>query len=153
MRVALDTDVLLSACKTPLGVCDQLMEEAIGGGIQLCYDSRVLDEYKQVLARSHRGSELFLARLVLARLVENGGVVEPRASNRPLPEEADRPFLEVALAESVDCLVTGDLKRYPESARQGAVVLAPEEFLARYRQSLGSGEPEKPLSSISLFEI
>jgi predicted nucleic acid-binding protein len=138
MRVALDTDVLLAACKTPLGVCDQLMEEAIGGGIQLCYDSRVLDEYRQVLSRSHQGSELFFARLVLARLIQNGGIVQPQTSDRPLPEEADRPFLEVALADTVDCLVTGNLKRYPESARQGAVVLAPEEFLLQYRKTLGS---------------
>jgi predicted nucleic acid-binding protein len=137
MRVAIDTDVLVAAFKTPLGFCDQLVEEAIGGGIQLCYDGRVLEEYKDVLFRSHLGFELFFVRLVLERLVQSGSIVQPKKSKGALPEEADRAFLEVALGDAVDCLVTGDPGRYPEASRQGALVLAPEELLVRYRRCLG----------------
>jgi predicted nucleic acid-binding protein len=137
MRAVIDTDVLVAAFKTPLGFCDQLVEEVIGGGIQLCYDGRVLEEYKDLLFRSHMGFELFFVRLVLERLVQSGSIVQPKKSQGALPEEADRAFLEVALGDGVDCLVTGDPKRYPEAARRGALILGPEEFLLRYRQSLG----------------
>jgi predicted nucleic acid-binding protein len=45
-----------------------------------------------------------------------------------LPDPDDQPFLEVALSAQVP-LVTGNIKDFPASHRQGVHVLSPSDFL------------------------
>jgi hypothetical protein len=51
-----------------------------------------------------------------------------------LPDPGDEPFLEAALAGAAECLITGNLKDFPASARKGLAVLSPREFLDRYQK-------------------
>jgi hypothetical protein len=57
--------------------------------------------------------------------------------NLELADEDDEPFLEVALAGDAP-LITGNLKHYPKSKRQGMSVEAPAEFVKRVRKSTGN---------------
>lgn len=46
-----------------------------------------------------------------------------------LPDPWDQMFIEVAVASQADFLVTGNLKHFPEEAREGVTVASPREFL------------------------
>ena len=49
------------------------------------------------------------------------------------PDPDDEPFLEVALSAGVP-LVTGNLRDFPTSLRQGVHVLSPADFLKTLRE-------------------
>ena len=90
---------------------------------------------------------LFLAALPLLLLqVFEAGASQPRrtvgATTPPptpldlgppldltLPDSGDAMFIEVGVAENVDYLVTGNLKHFPNSQRQGLCVVSPREFV------------------------
>lgn len=46
-----------------------------------------------------------------------------------LPDPWDQMFIEVAVAGGVDFLVTGNLKHFPDEAREGVKVVPPRAFL------------------------
>ena len=45
----------------------------------------------------------------------------------------DEVFLEVALAGNAQCLVTGNLRHYPQRNRHGVRVVSPAEFPELFR--------------------
>jgi predicted nucleic acid-binding protein len=45
------------------------------------------------------------------------------------------PFLEVALAGKVTCLVTGNLEHFPVSLRQGIKIFSSGEFVTFYKKT------------------
>lgn len=64
----------------------------------------------------------------VARLVEHikrsGKVISPERADETFPDQDDRVFYEVALAEPDAHLVTGNLKHYPNSP----IVVTPAQF-------------------------
>ena len=60
-------------------------------------------------------------------------------SSLDLPDADDEPFLAVALAASVDFLVTGNLSDYPPDKRRGCVVVSPAAFMERWRKLQNEG--------------
>lgn len=73
---------------------------------------------------------------VLTKLGVDGlAVVAPTQPLLDLPDPDDEPFLAVALAASVDFLVTGNLSDYPPEKRRGCAVVSPAEFMDRWRKS------------------
>ena len=46
-----------------------------------------------------------------------------------LPDSADSMLIDVGVAGNVDYLVTGNLKHFPASQRQGLCVVSPREFI------------------------
>jgi predicted nucleic acid-binding protein len=55
-------------------------------------------------------------------------------SDLGLPDADDEPFLAVALAASVDFLVTGNLSDYPPAKRRGCAVVSPAAFMEHWRK-------------------
>ncbi|MGZ3539552.1 MAG: PIN domain-containing protein [Thermodesulfobacteriota bacterium] len=51
-----------------------------------------------------------------------------------LPDPADEPFLEVAIAGQVACLITGNQIHFPPKLCMGAKVLSANEFLIFYKK-------------------
>jgi putative PIN family toxin of toxin-antitoxin system len=133
MKVVLDTSVLVSGFLSPFGPCGEIVRMVTAGKIQLCYDARILAEYIEVLRRP-----LFqidpneLAPII--DYIESTG--QPAASSplpHRLPDKDDEMFLEVALSAGARCLVTGNMKHYPEKLRMGMRVMTPAQFMAFYR--------------------
>jgi len=58
-----------------------------------------------------------------------------------LADRSDEPFLGVALAGDARCLITGNVKHFPESKCQGMKVLLPSEFLEFYREQIRKNKP------------
>ena len=51
MRVALDTNVLVSGLLSPHGNCGEIVRMVSAGKVIPCHDARILSEYKEVLRR------------------------------------------------------------------------------------------------------
>ena len=58
----------------------------------------------------------------------------------PLPDPDDEPFLEVAIAEKVKCIITGNIADYPPSSREGINILSSSELIEFYRKEVGITE-------------
>ncbi len=76
---------------------------------------------------------------LLDYIEHSGELVASSPLSDPLPDPDDHPFLEVALACRVACLVTGNLAHFPPKRRQEVKVLSPAEFLTFYRN-----QPQQP---------
>lgn len=51
MRIVLDTNVLLSGLLSPSGPPGNIARLITTGAVRVCYDARILVEYRQVLLR------------------------------------------------------------------------------------------------------
>lgn len=134
MKIVLDTNVLVSGLLTPFGNCGEIVRMLTSDEITLCVDSRILVEYGEALCRPHFNIDPQKAAAVIEYIQASSEthVTSPLAI--PLPDENDNPFMEVALSSGADCLVTGNLKHFPERCRAGITVLAPKDFLEFFRR-------------------
>lgn len=62
---------------------------------------------------------------------------DPGGWPHPGPDPKDVPFLALAHAAGA-WLVTGNLKHFPETLREGVIVISPGEFLAHLTGTSGS---------------
>jgi uncharacterized protein len=130
MRLVVDTNVLVSALLKPGSVPDRALS-AIWRSALVLYDRRVLDEYRDVLARPKfhgigRARIDELVECVLSRGLDVGDVTRWEGS---MTDEDDRAFVEVALAGGAVAIVTGNGRDYPLGL--GFEVLAPATLLSR----------------------
>ncbi len=129
MRIVVDTNVLVSGLLSPFGPPGVVVAQIVSGSVCLCYDGRVLAEYADVLSReTFSFSETSIAAL-LGSIQSNGELTSAAPTPVRLPDPADEPFLEVAVASMVDFLVTGNVRHFPAGARQGVRVVSPREFV------------------------
>ena len=133
MKIVLDTNVLVSGLLCPYGAPGEIVRMAASGILELCYDARVLSEYRSVLLRSKFPFGKTHVDVLLDQIKACGYVVATKPLTKRLPDPDDEVFLEVALAGKARCLVTGNLKHYPKRLRQGVLILPPSELLEIYR--------------------
>lgn len=129
MRIVLDTNVLVAALLSPYRAPAQVLQLLLTGRAKLCYDVRILSEYREVLARPKFAFAPESVAELLMYLEEGGELVAATPVNMPLPDPGDRMFLEVALAGRADHLVTGNLRHFPANTRRGISVISPAEFV------------------------
>lgn len=136
MKIVLDTNVVVSGLLQSLGNPAQILTLALAGAVRVCHDERILAEYAEVLARPRFKFDPKRVREVLTKLETDGLTID--TSDQPdlnLPDPDDEPFLAVALAASVDFLVTGNLADYPAAKRRGCAVVSPAVFMEHWRNS------------------
>jgi putative PIN family toxin of toxin-antitoxin system len=134
MKVVLDTNVLVSGLLSHQGAAAQVVGMAAAGAITLCFDARILEEYRQVLGRPRFGFPSQAVSALLDQLRAGGEFVTTKPLPAALPDPRDEPFLEAAIAGHAEFLVTFNLKHYPATARCGVPVGPPVEFLRHYRR-------------------
>ena len=137
MKIVLDTNVLVSGLLTPYGSSGEIMRMVSSGQLTLCYDARILAEYRDVLLRPRfRFNKDNVASLL--DYIQHAGLLHTtRPLPEPLPDEDDEPFLEVALAAKVCCLVTGNRDHFPQTHVRKIRILSPTEFLQYFRREQG----------------
>ena len=135
MRIVLDTNVLVSGLLSPDWPPGRVVDLLLRGGIVLCFDDRVLAEYRRVLARPKFGFDPAHVREILDYLQAEGEATSAAPLNIELPDPDDRAFLEVAVAAGAEFLITGNLKHFPAALRRGADLVVPGEFLEKHWQS------------------
>jgi putative PIN family toxin of toxin-antitoxin system len=136
MRIVLDTNVLVSGLLSPFGPPSTIVRMVSSGDLEICVDARVLCEYAEVLQRPKFQLETAKVAVLLEQIERTGLMVAPAPLPRPLPDPTDAPFLEVAIAAGAECLVTGNLDRFPRERRQRVRILSPREFLKYYSKRL-----------------
>ena len=129
MKVVLDTNILVSGLLSPFGPGGEIVRMAASGILELCYDARILSEYRNVLLRPKFAFDQVQVDYLVDHIRACGNLVAAKPLAKRLPDADDEPFLEVALAGKARCLVTGNPKHYPVKERQGMLVVSPAEFL------------------------
>ena len=124
-RVVLDTNILVSALLTPGGKPASVVEFASGAVLTPCFDVRVLQEYHEVLGRGGFAFSRDEVARLMRDLRRSGLPFLTPPSTFPLPDETDRPLLDVALAADA-WLITGNLRHFPGVSK----AMDPAEFLA-----------------------
>jgi len=131
MSIVLDTNVLVAGLLNPFGSPGRILDLILNGDLILAYDDRILAEYRDVLGREKFGFNPAHVGDLLAYLQATGQHVTAVSVHVTLPDPDDLPFLEVTLAAQAEALITGNVRHYPVEARQGAVVLTPDEIADR----------------------
>jgi putative PIN family toxin of toxin-antitoxin system len=131
MRLAVwDTNVLVSAGLAPHGAPAKLLFDwLLKGKVRAVTSPIVLAEYREVVRRPkfHRYG---FPPLWLEFLIDDSLVLpEPALWPYKSPDPKDAPFLALAHAAE-SWLVTGNLRHFPETARQGVTVISPSDYLA-----------------------
>jgi putative PIN family toxin of toxin-antitoxin system len=142
MKIVLDTNVLVSGLLAPFGTSGEIVRMVSAGSLVLYYDSRILLEHQEVLYRPRFRFNREHIDLLLDYIKKNGQVVPAGPLKNRLPDPGDEPFLEVAVAGSVECFITTNTAHYPTPFREGIQVLSPSEFIYYYRNSRDNTEPQ-----------
>ena len=129
MKVVVDTNVLVSGMLSRRGPPAKIVDAVSDGYLRLCFDGRILAEYRRVFARKNP----FFNEAAGARLIDDieaaGYSITAAPIATTVPDPDDKPFIEVAIAGRVDYLITGNLKDFPEKATRGVPVVSPREFV------------------------
>lgn len=134
MRIVLDTNVLVSGLLNPFGLPGRIVQMAAAAQLSLCYDARILCEYRGVLSRPAFGFRLDHIDSLLDQLRAAGELVATVPLAHHLPDRDDEPFLEVAIASAAEYLVTGNIRHYPASARGSVRVVMPAAFVEVFQR-------------------
>lgn len=97
----------------------------LAGDPSVCFDERILAEYRSVLARAKFGFDATQVADLLRFFEEHGEHVLAPPLDLPLPDPSDGMFIEVAIASDTDYLVTGNLKDFPTEYLPGVPVVTP----------------------------
>lgn len=127
-RFVLDTNVLVSGILSEQGPPGWIVDLVAAGELQVVFDSRILAEYREVLARSELNLNPARVESLLAVITDLGLLVTALPWPTALPDPDDEPFLACAMATAAP-LVTGNLRHFPEEYRFGVAVFSPRQFL------------------------
>jgi len=107
VRAVIDTNVIVSAIKTPGGASAKIIDLVLSEKVKLYLSSEILEEYIDVLARPKHNLSVEYQRAFIDAIREVGVLVEPTQSDVPLRDEDDRAFYDLAKELGL-VLVTGD---------------------------------------------
>jgi putative PIN family toxin of toxin-antitoxin system len=134
MKVVVDTNVIVSGLLSPYGASAEIVRMIAAADLILCYDARLLAEYKEVLLRPKFGFDPESVGFFLDQVKSSGELVSSLPLGFSLPDPDDEMFLEVALAAKVSCLITGNLKDYSiKNKLLPLPILSPSKFVKDYR--------------------
>jgi putative PIN family toxin of toxin-antitoxin system len=129
VKIVLDTNVLVSGLLSPFGPPGRIVQVAAAGDLSLCFDARILAEYREVLLRPAFSFPAHHVQALLEQIRAAGVAVTAAPLPRPLPDPDDDAFLEVAISAAAEFLVTGNPRHFPARQRAGIRVASPAEFL------------------------
>ena len=133
MIVVVDTNVLVSGVLKPYSPAASILRMLVEGVIQPAYDLRILAEYREVLSRPKFSFDREVVKPLLDQIEEEGVLISASPLKSPLPDPADEPFLEVAVAAAAAALVTGNRRHFPRRSYGAVKILSPSEFLEIFR--------------------
>ena len=126
VRIVLDTNVIVSALKSPRGNEARVLRLALAGGFALCVSAAILREYEGVLRRPRFGFAEQMVDAFMDEMMAIGVTVKPRARVSASPDEDDNRFLECAESAGARFLVSGNARHFPREWKGTRVVNARE---------------------------
>lgn len=125
MNVVIDTNVFISGLINSKGIPAKIISLLFNERITLFYDNRILQEYIAVLNRDKFGFTAEMINPLLDYIKHEAQFVTADPITTPFNDENDKMFLEVAESASVDYLITGNTKHFPENT----MIVTPKEFI------------------------
>ena len=132
MKVVVDTNVLVSGLLSPYHAPAHVVRMIAANELQLCYDARIITEYRQVLRRLLFRFDPQQIEALLQHIRFFGITASPNPLPFRLPDPSDEPFLETAIAEKVEFLITGNVKHFVHKHDTKVKVVSPREFIEQY---------------------
>jgi len=129
LKIVLDTNVLVSGILSPNGPPAAVLRALLTERVSLCFDERMVSEYRDVLTRSKFSFDREAVEELISFLEAAGTPTLAAPLPVTLPDPWDQMFIEVAVASQADFLVTANLKHFPEEAQAGVSVVSPRTFL------------------------
>jgi uncharacterized protein len=127
--IVIDTNAIVSGLLRPFSDSARILTLILSGKITVAYDSRIINEYEEVLKRKKFNFSTHNVQSIIAEIKEEGAYVSAVPLKESLPDSDDEPFLEVALSGKINSLVTGNKKHFPEAFIKDVQILSPSEFL------------------------
>jgi len=131
MRIAIDTNILISAILFPNSSMNELIK-VIAEKHNLILSSFVIEELMGVVQRKFAGKEAAVDRFLSKFPYEM--VYTPKEVRQDLfqiRDEKDYPILYTAIIEDVDVLITGD-RDFADIEIEKPEILTPAQFLEKY---------------------
>lgn len=125
IRAVIDTNVFVSSfiSANQQSPTVRIAKGIANGDFTPVFSQEILDEYEEVLRRSHFKFDTNAVMLLIKRIKEQGLEIPPVESDENFPDPDDKVFFCTAMAANTN-LVTGNIKHYPKSA----IVITPAEF-------------------------
>ena len=128
MNVVLDTNVLVSAMLSPGRKAYSILQAVVFGDHQMVFDSRIMDEYENVLRYEKFKFDENDIEAILSLIKEYGiHIVARPLRSISFNDESDRKFFEVAKVSGA-VLVTGNLKHFPSDPE----IISVSDFYGRF---------------------
>ncbi|MCL2634257.1 MAG: putative toxin-antitoxin system toxin component, PIN family [Oscillospiraceae bacterium] len=127
INIVIDTNILVSALWSENSNPYKIMHMLPSNRFTLCFNDKILIEYKTVLSRPAFGFNASQVDSLLLKIVKFGKNVEVTPSSVKLPDEDDRKFYDTA-KECNAVLVTGNIKHFPVEK----FIMTPKDFLLKY---------------------
>ena len=111
-----DTNVLVSALlskKSDVATI-KVFRKMLDGTISPVYNSKILEEYEEVLHREKFHFEEKTIQVVFTAIKQFGMEVTPEETTEKMIDEDDRIFYDTALSVQGAFLITGNTKHYPD---------------------------------------
>ncbi len=131
-QIVLDTNVLVSGMLSGRGAPAGILNLVVNGEVILVLDTRIFEEYADVLQREKFGFPADAVDDILGFIKKEGIFVAPAPLANALPDPGDLPFVEVARHAGVP-VVTGNARHFRDA---DAEVLTPADSLERYREGM-----------------
>jgi predicted nucleic acid-binding protein len=133
--MVLDTNVVVSAAIGLAGPPAHLIRDwALRGLTQVVTCPVVIKEYREVVRREKFRQYGFPPSWLEYMIADSLHLPDPAVWPHSIPDPKDAPFL--ALAKTAGAwLVTGNLKHFPRTARNGVTVLSPADYLSHLEES------------------
>jgi putative PIN family toxin of toxin-antitoxin system len=126
----LDTNVIISASISSVGSPAKIIADwVLSGNVQIATSPRVVAEYREVSRRVNFHRYKLPPPWLETMIEESIRLPEPEDWPYACPDPKDKPFLALAHAAGA-WLVTGNIKHFPETARQGVTVISTADYLA-----------------------
>jgi putative PIN family toxin of toxin-antitoxin system len=138
IRVVIDTNVLVSGIYNLSGNSGKVLRLVLEKNISVCFDARILHEYRFVCARPEFNFNMTMVDEFLEFLVHHGTAIVPTVARYDHKDPKDAAFYEVAASALPDFLITGNLRHFPAHIGKTRVV-NPADFIKWY---LSAEKPE-----------
>jgi putative PIN family toxin of toxin-antitoxin system len=128
VRLAIDTNVLVSAALKPDSLQRTTFLMAITKPARLYVSAPLLEEYADVLSRPQLGIRKGLRQQLLQLVKNHSHIVAPSRRLEVTSDPDDNIFIECADAARADYLITGNQKHFPQFWK-GTKIIASREFV------------------------
>lgn len=131
MKVVLDTNVIVSALLKTYSIPAEILRMFISGELILCYDTRIITEYKEVLMRDKFKFDKNDIDDILFYIEHSGDKIAAGKTKYKTLDKDDQMFLEAGIFGRAKFIITGNKADYPADVKEIKIV-TPKEFIEKY---------------------